>query len=455
MYFRGIRFRTVQQKIRQPTRETLFRCSQQSHCRLRTTSSVQAPLSTIAQRDDDDIDEDVQRFATYCMREIWSRDDNFRSPGNEFSNPDVWNKPVEELLEESTSDLPKIPESQIVPEEMLSKFDPENPPSNLEDLQYWLECESQQESVQKYQNILQAARDRSDYSSLGMVQKLVVEWYQPLRDEIEREQMRYLAGPRRKTMNAYGPYLLCLPAEKLSVILAHESILHCCGPQNTGNGVTLGSLASRIGVAIEAELTVQQLLQKRLQEGKNERNVSEEPNDDDTAEKGNDDVEIETWMYGANHLEQFMEEISKKNKRVRLGTAIYHARRLLDSNEEWDAAKKVQVGAALLHVLLEKATVKNSNGKRERAFAHNKVYLSNKQVGFVKMHQDVYNSIAKDGHNSTMPISSRQKPMVVPPKKWVNPRKGAYKWLKSQLMRTDGSKLQEVIIKCECSIVRL
>mmetsp|Transcript_6061 Transcript_6061/g.9281 ORF Transcript_6061/g.9281 Transcript_6061/m.9281 type:complete len:1018 (-) Transcript_6061:710-3763(-) len=444
MYFRGIRFRTVQQKIRQPTRETLFRCSQQSHCRLRTTSSVQAPLSTVAQRDEDEIDEDVQRFATYCMREIWSRHDNFRSPGNEFSNADVWDKPVEELLEDSTSELPKLPESHGVPEEILSKFDPENPPSNLEDLQYWLECESQQESVQKYQNILQAARDRSDYSSLGMVQKLVVEWYQPLRDEIEREQMRYLAGPRRKTMSAYGPYLLCLPAEKMAVILANESILHCCGYQNTGNGVTLGSFANRVGAAIEAELTVQQLLQKRLQEGKKERNVSKDSNDDDdTAEKGNDNVEIETWMYEANHLEQFMEEISKKNKRVRLGTAMYHARRLLENNEEWDTGKKVQVGAALVHILLEKATVKNSNGKRECAFAHNKVYLSEKQVGFVKMHQDVYNLIAKDGHNSTMPISSRQKPMVVPPKKWVNPRKGAYKWLKSKLMRIDGSKLQE------------
>jgi hypothetical protein len=45
---------------------------------------------------------------------------------------------------------------------------------------------------------------------------------------------------------------------------------------------------------------------------------------------------------------------------------------------------------------------------------------------------------------SNAPVTSRHKPMVVKPDLWAGPRSGGYKWLKVDIMRTHGSKMQEV-----------
>mmetsp|Transcript_30849 Transcript_30849/g.45618 ORF Transcript_30849/g.45618 Transcript_30849/m.45618 type:complete len:1037 (+) Transcript_30849:104-3214(+) len=465
---RGIAFRTMQRKMRQPYREALFCRSRPSNRRVHTTSSLQAPLSTAAQSDDDDdIDEELQRFATYCMREIWSRDDTFYLAG-EVSDASVWDKPLDEFLEPRSRPQQHM-EKKSVPQDLLSTFDPENPPSSLEDLEFWLECESQQESVTKYQKIIQAARDRGDHGSLGMVQKLVLDWYKPLREGIEHEQNRYLTKTNmRPGMTIYGLYLCSLPAEKLAVMLANESILQCLtggySPRSKKyNGVPLSTIADKIGRAVEAELTVQKLLKKRVLGERGEKGESplcdEELESKDESELADDGkVEVEKWMYGAHHLQRFTEEITRsgnKNNRLRLEQVSYRARQLLESSEEWEISTRMKVGGALIQILLDKAKVESSNGKTEKAFSHHKVFVhQTKQLGLLLMHDDILKTIMEDSHDSKLPISSYQKPMVVPPKKWVSPREGGYYWLKSNIMRTDGSKLQqEALWRADLSVV--
>ena len=61
-------------------------------------------------------------------------------------------------------------------------------PSNLEEMQIWLECLSQQEHVVQLQDAVNSARERKDYASMSIVQNQVLQWYQELKDEIERVQ---------------------------------------------------------------------------------------------------------------------------------------------------------------------------------------------------------------------------------------------------------------------------
>jgi len=466
---------------RSSRRETLSfpRSSWHKRRLLHTTSSLQSPLAALSQNENEDIDEELEKFAACCMQEITARDTAFCRLDDELGESSVWDKPLEEILEPNSS--PQIfSNDTALPHEAFSQFDPVNPPSSLEDLQNWLECEAQQESVSKYQEIIESARDRADYSSLGIVQKQILEWYQPLREGIEREQLRYISKTDMlKGMGKYGPYLCSLPAEKLAVILAHESLLHCLtnGSSSNGYGVPLWSIATRIGEAVEAELNVQKLLHKRLQEERRVTTEKEEDVDDLEHFSGKegeqlkkysqvaDDIptegetkEVEKWMYSAHHLQRFAEEITRngnKNNKLRLKNVNRRARQLLHSEEEWDVATKIKVGVALLQVLLETTSIQSSNGDREKAFTHHKAhYKGKKTIGWILLHQDIYEMVLKDSYDSKAAISTRHKPMVIPPNKWTGPQTGGYKLLKVDIMRTNGSKLQkEALLGADLSIV--
>eukprot|EP00548_Thalassiothrix_antarctica_P005581 CAMPEP_0194132834 /NCGR_PEP_ID=MMETSP0152-20130528/3204_1 /TAXON_ID=1049557 /ORGANISM="Thalassiothrix antarctica, Strain L6-D1" /LENGTH=1031 /DNA_ID=CAMNT_0038828011 /DNA_START=95 /DNA_END=3190 /DNA_ORIENTATION=- len=465
--------RHVMQNFGKSRRPSFPTCSWQKKRLLHTTSSLQSPLAVMPQNENEDIDEEFEQFAACYMKELKGRDTTttFSRLDDELGESSVWDKPIEEVLEPHLS--PEISSNEtLLPHEAFSQFDPLNPPSSLKDLQKWLECEAQQESVEKYQKTILSARERGDYSSLGIVQKQVLKWYQPLRDGIEREQLRYLSKTDMpRSMGKYGPYLCSLPAEKLAVILAHESLLHCLtnGSSTKGYGVPLWSITSRIGEAVEAELNVQKLLQKRLKDERHakkseyfqddvgEQSMRYSQNADDISTKG-EKKEVEKWMYGAHQLQRFAEEITRngnKNSKLRLEFVSRRARQLLDSEEEWDVATKIKVGAALLQVLLENTTIEGSNSDQEKAFTHHKVYVKKKKtVGWILLHQDILQMVLKDSFDSKAAISTRLKPMIIPPNKWTGPQTGGYKLLKVDLMRTHGSKLQkEALFGADLSVV--
>ena len=387
---------------------------------------------------------------------------------DELGETSIWDKaPVEDDEDDVVMEKRRRQATKRSAAEMLINFDPQCPPQtdSLEDLELWLECEAQRESVLKYQNVIDGARERRDYASLNVVQKQILQWYPALKQAIEEEQKSYMMKTKKKKdVNRYGPFLCTLQPEKLAVIVAHESIMHTL--QKGENGVSLTSLALRIGSAVEAEVNVQRALHKRLEEA-SERNKaleldgllgdSEEESVAlaDTAnlphgdkEDGETIAHFEKWMYGPSHLQRFIEEAfslePSKKSRIRINHANQRARRILNSEDEWGPSEKLKLGVVLLETLLENATI-SQNGRQEKAFSHEKRYIGdNKITGRIYLHENLYKLVAQDSFCSLEASTTRYKPMVLPPRDWVGPDDGGYSWLKVDLMRTHGSKLQKV-----------
>lgn len=462
--------------------------------RLHTSSPLSSQaISTSLRGDDDDDDEYVTRIANSHLSELL-RDDMHHSTIEEVN---VWSSLDDELGETSIWDSHLKEEEDDDPDmvaerlknarrqrqaqkrsayDMLLHFDPQCPPKsdNLEDLELWLECQAQRESVLKYQSVLDNARERRDYSSLSIVQKQILRWYPKLRDAIEEEQKAYITKSKsQKDMNRYGPFLCTLQPQKLAVIVAHESIMHTL--RKGLNGITLVSLALEIGSAVEAEVNVQRALRKGLEESSRRgKELGEEGlllDDDEASEingavisKALDEdpdepsIHFDNWMYGPSHLQRFIEEAhsldpSKKN-RIRLNYANRRARRILNSDEEWTKVDKLKLGVVLIEALLRNATIVQ-NGKEEDAFSYEKRFLSSdKFVGRVYLHEMLYKMVTEDSWESLEANTTRYKPMILPPRNWVAPDDGGYSWLKGDIMRTHGCKLQkEALYQADLSTV--
>lgn len=370
--------------------------------------------------------------------------------------------------------------------EYMKWFDPVRPPppSNLEELQIWLECEMQQETVLRFQKAIDDARDRKDYASLSAVQKQIVRWFEPLKQEISSRQRAYVLKETDENLtyegsNRYGPLLCALSPAKLAVIAAHEAIIFTLLKSPNGrNGVAFAALAKRLGDAVEDEVVIHRLLHKRFKEsqlrtksfGLPDSMTDVEPLDEKCFEtptendfenddiQGNKTSKIREWTYTSSHLQSYLDEISKlqpsaKKRRV-IRYAIRRARDVLDKDEEWPIEDKVQLGAALFEILLKTATV-IADAETEMAFTYEKRWTKkDKTQSFVSLNERIYNMFVNDKLNSFTVLATRFKPMIVPPKPWMKLDEGGYRMLQADLLRFHGCNIQkEVLSLANLSIV--
>jgi hypothetical protein len=222
---------------------------------------------------------------------------------------------------------------------------------------------------------------------------------------------------------------------------------------------------------VEAEVNVQRVLQQEAEES---HRVSKKLVDDESdadsvhsddhshiaslstdSDSGEPDQEADhpkkifnDWMYGASHLQKFIDEAHQsdpsKKTRIRISYANRRARRLLRNAKEWRKGDKIKLGVALIELLLQNAVIDQS-GEPEKAFRYEQVYHSqNKFVGRLFLHDKIYNMAVEDSWANLEASTTRHKPMILPPRDWVAPDDGGYSWLKVDLMRTHGSKLQKV-----------
>lgn len=387
---------------------------------------------------------------------------------------------------ESSKSEPDRPKSV---RELLAKFDPDNEPAifsdgnrdkQLEELQLWLECSAQVEALAKYQKVIDSARKRKDFTSLSPVQRNMMKWFDGLQRAIEALQHRFLfsdlgengfSGGKR-----FGPYLCTLPAAKLALLTCNVTILQTIltpgRTENSAYGCPISKLAEQIGKAVEEEVVIHRMLHKRFEESSKERyragksiGEGQEGEDNQTAtnaviaskasEKGVVTI-THRWSYAASHLNRYLDELSmslKPTRRNRTDYAVRKARKALESEDEWDKGKRIQLGAALFKCLLDTATVTSESGKEEPAFVSEKKWLGKaKKMGFAKMNERLYQLITKDRIESFAATSTRHKPMVVPPKPWTKGREGGYHMLKVDIMRHHGCETQrEALVNADCS----
>lgn len=391
-------------------------------------------------------------------------------------NLDSWNEsrvsrsPNDEGMPSSSNPMRLSAKKSMA--ELLSTFDPGKKPEKdapLEEIQLWFECSSQQETVRKFEEMLENARERQDYTSISFVQRQLLEWYQPLREKIVEEQKAYFEKQKNKGANKYGPFLCTLQPEKLAIIASHEATMYAL--KMGGNGATLMKMALLIGDAVEAEVNVQRLLRQRMRR-KEEKSASFSGEEDAADEQDgkelketkvdSDQDEIKqkdqklSWMYGPSHLQRFVEEMNRldptRKGKIRIARANRRAMQLLESAEPWTTGDKVILGAVLIQMLLEVAKV-SFPGQRglKPAFEYEKIWMGDKKlVGYITMNDNLYKRFVEDKFSSVDAFTTRHKPMVVPPREWVGPNEGGYMLLQTEFMRAHGCQVQKVRICCFC-----
>lgn len=384
--------------------------------------------------------------------------------------------------------------------ELLAEFDPANEPrlsddgdrdQQLEELQLWLECSAQHEALAKHQKVLDAARERRDYTSLSSVQQNMMRWFHKLQGAIESHQHHYLSGQSGSgetyvSEKKFGPYICTLPAAKLALITSNVAILQAIivpGKLDHAFGCPLLRMADSIGRSVEEEVVIHRMLHKRFEEARKERkrlkrnetgndlenehdplealllppDDIEKPEKETRSKKDKLKVNItHTWSYAVSHLNSYLEELTQ-NRKVRNKTiyAIRKARAALESEEEWSKTQRIQLGAVLFKCLLETASVTGEKGEEEPAFSFEKKWIAkNKTQGFVKLNDRLYQLITTDRMESLAATSTRHKPMIVPPKPWTGTRGGGYRMLKVDLMRFHGCETQRDSLQmADCSTV--
>lgn len=405
-------------------------------------------------------DDDIQSFSNASMQQILREElrafENLKEQTTINTKTNVYKDDTQFESKPSESETQFDERPSMV--QLLQNFDAQNPPppdASLEEIQLWLECSAQQESVEKYETMLESAREREDFTSMSMVQRQLLQWYQPMRQRIISEQEDYFSKKKKKGANKYGPFLCTLQPEKLAIITTHEATMHAL--QMGGNSATLMKMALMIGNAVEAEVNVQRLLRQRMQKkseyGKKEETAEEITEEADSIkqdtfheakqEKGMD------WMYGPSHLKRFVEDLNRadpgRKGKVRIERANRRAMQLLESAEPWSTADKVVLGAVLIQMLLEEAKVSFPGKGSLSAFIYEKKWVNDKKlVGHINLNEDFYKMVVEDKFCSLDAYTTRHKPMVVPPKDWVGPYEGGYSLLQTEFMRAHGCQVQKV-----------
>ena len=377
--------------------------------------------------------------------------------------------------------------------EMLRNFDPVQPPTSgdPEELQLWLECFSQRETVLRHQDLLKKARDRKAFDSMSLMQRHVVQWFQGLRDAIEIRQKEFLSNQdKRRASNRYGPFLCSLHPDKMAVILSQEAITQAL--LNSGkegkDGISLVKMALAIGAAVETEVVSQRRMKERfhnpsssstLSDDDDEDGLGEDNDNDNDNNDDNDDNDIEEqqdgsksleeadkeaeflmdrWSFSASHLKMFFDDFQRlgmgKSKRT-VRFAMKRAKQAMNSSETWTSDDLTHLGSALLSILTEHAMV-NENGREDPAFRVEKVWTNkgSKSTSFITIHDRIHKIFLEDDYLSWAANTSRHMPMIVPPSNWTGPNTGGYRWLEVDMMRTHRSNVQkEALQHADLSIV--
>jgi DNA-directed RNA polymerase, mitochondrial len=377
--------------------------------------------------------------------------------------------------------------------ELLANFNPEKAPeldayptreAGLEALECWLECDSLEESVAKYQRVIDEARNRNDFNCISFVERQIARWFVPLQEAIEAKKHAYLTRERDKKdrgFHVFGPFLCSLPSAKLAVIVAHLAIVQCVTSSNyseerhySATGARFVRLALAVGQSVEDELVIHKLLRKRSLENAQDKtssipnnfesNVSSmlQENEDsslaNTTDKTDANLEANIWSYSSSHLKEYLDEVSKyrpsEKKRRVLSHAIQKARQAADKADAWSAIDKAQLGSALLQILIETVTV-GKDESEEMAFTLEMRWVTNtKSQSYLTLNDQLLKMIAIDDIDALSATATRHKPMIVPPKPWTSARKGGYLILEIDVMRYHGCRTQrEAIMNAESSMV--
>ncbi|KAM3267258.1 DNA-directed RNA polymerase 3, chloroplastic isoform X2 [Capsicum chacoense] len=295
------------------------------------------------------------------------------------------------------------------------------------------ETEAWEEMVEEYRELEREMCEKKLAPNLPYVKKLMLGWFEPLRQGIEKEQK---AEMTRKHRAAYSPYIDSLPADKMAVIVMHKlmGLLMMGGKEE--RCVQVVQAAVQIGMAVENEVRIHNFLEKTK---KHQKHM--------TGTQSQEDMSRETMI-----LRKRVKSLIKRNR-------IVEVRRLIKSEEPeaWGRDIHAKLGCRLLELLTETAYVQppvdqsaDTPPDIRPAFRHVFRIATRdprknivKKYGVIECDPLVIVGVDRTVKQMMIPYV----PMLVPPKKWRGYDKGGYLFLPSYLMRTHGSRRQQDAVR--------
>lgn len=274
--------------------------------------------------------------------------------------------------------------------------------NELRNRQYRSEENQDRETLERYRESIAHLLKMGRGTGFKFIQKYALQWYEPLCSEITAEIALIREGVPSVNRNEYGPLLLLLPIDVISVITLNTVINAILRSGNEGASVV--SLANIIGENIEVEFQIQIMQQRQA--------IKVGPE---------------------SHYFKNMMEILKSNGSKLLVKKLHQKLIERESMNPWTTKEKIKLGSALLTFLLEAA--KSNSGTP--AFLHTMSYKSNtgklKKLGIMKLEATLFNEMTKSEAVHSTP---RYLPMLIPPNEWSRDNKtGPYLLLRSSIMR--------------------
>ncbi|CAM9775395.1 unnamed protein product, partial [Phaeothamnion confervicola] len=270
------------------------------------------------------------------------------------------------------------------------------------------ELESQRKAMDSYRQMVESLQKRGLGEGMRAVQRQLLRWYRPLRDAIADEQAKVWRQERGPDRPLYGPLMVLLQADKLALLTLHELVGHVLQTGNSGMPTVTACLAVADAIQMEVNLC---RLQKTL---------------------GGEAVLAALQRSGRSQVRQ----VNNKAKR---------ALDMLDVTD-WPKSVKVKLGAMLLKLMMDTATLEDNGGC---AFIHQMVNVTNKnrlpaksQKGRIQMKEAAYRLMVRQSGGMAQLMTMRYLPMLVEPRPWTRADRGAYLQLKTNVMRHRGCQGQ-------------
>ncbi|KAH6817431.1 DNA/RNA polymerases superfamily protein [Perilla frutescens var. frutescens] len=295
------------------------------------------------------------------------------------------------------------------------------------------ETEAWENMAEEYRELEREMCERKLAPNLPYFKKLMLGWFQPFREAIEKEQ-NLLRSKKNKA--AFAPFIDALPADKLAIIVMHKLMALLMMGGKEDRSVRVVEAAIQIGVAIEHEVRIQSFLEKE-KKGQGKEVVAE----------GQEDPSKEVAI-----LRQRVKSLIKRNR-------VVEVQKLLRSEEfkSWGRDIQAKLGCCLLDLLTQSAYVQPPIDQAadcppdvRPAFRHIFKIAARepgqnlvKKYGVIECDPLVLDGVDKTVKHMVIPYV----PMLVPPKRWKGYDKGGYLFLPSYLMRTRGSRRQQDAIR--------
>lgn len=296
------------------------------------------------------------------------------------------------------------------------------------------------------QDVLKSAHERwkaenEKLAELGLAPKLgsdinslLYGWHQSMvpliKQELERvnEAEENPASLSAADRCLYGPFLRLMTPEKIAAIVILE-IIRMQNLQLGGEGTKSSHVVMTVGRIIEQEYYAQELAKRK------NRDVF----------KGVRRDKLAAIFSNLRTLRAVVK--AARQKRIESPPSV------ADVMLEWPSTVRAKLGAVLISMLLhcaKTAVTKVLPGgllktQLHPAIQHCYAYVKGRRLGVIKLHHDIVRKLA------TEPIRGyslgRQLPMVVCPLPWLAWNEGGYYFSRSRVVRTKGSKEQDIYVQ--------